>query len=146
MKVILLQDVAKIGRKNQVVTVPDGYAANQLIPKRLAAPATPENLKKVNLATANQEAGIAKADEQLATAKEVLSKEPLSISVKVNDQGHLFAALKPEVVVEALQQKGLKVDLLNVTIESPIKSVGEHLFTLGHKNGRTSFPINIISE
>ena len=48
MKVILLQDVAKIGKRFETVDVPDGYALNMLIPKRMAEPATPENLKRVD--------------------------------------------------------------------------------------------------
>lgn len=126
MKVILLQDVAKIGRRAAVVEVPDGYALNQLIPKKMAEPATAANLKRVErmraTATASKEAGEARFDAAIAALK----AQTLSIAASVNEQGHCFKAVSEADVVEAAKAAEVDIDTTMVSFAAPIKELGKH--------------------
>ena len=86
MKVILLQDVAKIGRRFDVITVPDGYGMNQLIPKGMAKPATPENLKAIQAQTATNDAAKAQADEVFAQMTAKVDTVALEVPVEANEE------------------------------------------------------------
>lgn len=130
MKVILLQDVAKIGRKNSVVEVPGGYAQNQLIPKGWAKPATTENLKSIKNLQSIKAASNEKAEETFFEIKKKLEEKPITISGLKSDKGHLFAAVKVEKIIEAAKEVGIEIPASMVSIDTPIKSVGEHAVTL----------------
>lgn len=130
MKVILLQDVAKIGRKNSVVEVPSGYAQNQLIPKGWAKLATPENLKSIKNLQSIKAASDEKAEERFFDIKKKLEENPITISDLKSDKGHLFAALKVEKIIEAAKEAGIEIPTRMVSIDTPIKSIGEHRVTL----------------
>ncbi len=73
MKVILLQDVAKIGRRYSIVEVNDGYALNQLMPKKLAEPATPANVARVEKMRSSTAASADAAKKQYETSVAVLA-------------------------------------------------------------------------
>lgn len=130
MKVILLQDVAKIGRKNSVVDVPSGYAQNQLIPKGWAKIATPENLKSIKTLQSIKAASNEKAEERFFEIKKKLEEKPLTISDLKSDKGHLFAAVKVERIITAAKEEGIEIPSSMISIDTPIKSVGEHEVTL----------------
>ncbi len=145
MKVILLRDVAKIGRKDQVVEVPDGYAQNQLIPKKWALPATPQNLKK-NLAAASGTAAKLQSEETaFLEAVAALKQTVVEIHTDANEQGHLFKAVHEADVVAAAREKGIGLAVSQVKIAAPIKSLGTHDITFVHKNTSVSYQI-IVSK
>lgn len=134
MKVILLRDVAKIGRRHEVVEVPDGYALNQLIPKKWAEAATPANLKKVTAQKAVTNLHHKLEDDQFASAVSILSASPLKVVAgQVNEQGHLFKAIHETDIVAAAKSHGAVLMPQQVQIASPLKSLGEHSITLKHK-------------
>ncbi len=126
MKVILLRDVAKIGKRFEIKDVPDGYALNKLFPKRDAEPATPANVKRV----LEREKGNARTEmEALEHARAIAascSKEPLPISVDANEQGHLFQAVHGSDVVAALLSRGFKVEASHLSFAVPVKTLGQH--------------------
>lgn len=131
MKVILLQDVAKLGRRYAIVEVPDGYGTNKLIPKGLAKPATPENVKAV-VARAG---AVAQSKEAAETSfKDLLAAldgVAVVVTAEANAEGRFFQAVKPEAVAAALAAaSGKKVSGNQVVIAEPIKAVGEHTVTL----------------
>lgn len=144
MKVILLHDVAKIGKKHAVVEVPDGYGLNQLIPRKMAKPATPENLK-----AALHEADVKKSSEVSASQKFENTKAALEGKVIVieapnkNKQGHLFAALQKGQVIEALGKAGVLVDPNMVDLPRTIKESGEHEINLQYGKQRSTFIIKV---
>ncbi len=143
MKVILLQDVAKIGRKHEIVAVPDGYAQNQLIPKGAAAPATPENLKAVERLKAGREAENRQTEERFFKAKEALKDRTIAIRGLKSDNGHLFAALRPEMIAAAAKADGFDLDPALILLPSAIKTTGTHEVGLQHGSHRAAFVINI---
>lgn len=143
MKVILLRDVAKIGRKGAVVEVPSGYAQNQLIPKGQAKPATPENLKAVERGHTVAAAANQAAIERFIEAKHQLQNTALVIDGQKSDHGHLFAAIKPVVIVSAANNANISLEENWLYIPSPIKTTGEHQLELRYKDQKASFKINI---
>jgi large subunit ribosomal protein L9 len=131
MKVILLQDVAKLGRRYTIVDVPDGYGVNKLIPKGLAKPATPENVKAVMARSGallhNKEAAEA-AFKELCAA---LEGKSVTLTAEANAEGRFFQAVKPEAIANAVSDvSGKKVGADQIAIAEPIKAVGEYVVTL----------------
>ena len=127
MKVILQQDVAKLGRKNTVVEVPNGFALNSLIPTGKAVPATDQNLKKISNLKA---VATAQNQDWIDSVKAVAEKcaDVIQINAEVNDAGNLFAALSANDVVSAINEKlgsELATKDMFVMVEG-IKSIGEY--------------------
>ncbi len=141
MKVILMQDVAKLGRSHTVVEVPNGYGLNQLIPKGLALPATPNNLKKLSADQQKEEADSAVVNQKFFAGLEKLGDERISVSAEANEQGHLFAALSAFNIQEALQAKGIEFSDGQIHIKSPIKELGEHEVFLMNGTDEAVLPI-----
>ena len=138
MKVILLQDVAKIGRRFQIVNVPDGYALNKLIPNKQAEPATAANIKRVEAMAKKHAAVAADEAEAFGTLCAALKDAKVSLKAAANAEGKLFQAVKPQAIAEAIRaHTGLTTAEAWVSIATPIKTVGEHtvLLSLGDKQG-----------
>lgn len=143
MKVILLRDVAKIGKKFEVVSVPDGYALNKLIPQKDAEPATPANLKRVQ-----EKAKITAAGKEgdIATIKhivEVCAKTPLMIVMDANEQGHLFKGVNASDVIEAAKKQDLVIPPQFIKIEETIKAVGNFAIALVAADYKASINIEV---
>lgn len=146
MKVILLQDVSKIGRRFEIVDVPSGHALNKLIPQGLAEEATPQNVKKVEARAARTEAERVAADAAFAEALEALADKEITIEVDANENGHLFEALKSERIAEVLAEEGVQITAQQIHIKTPIKELGEHTVELreGDKVGEAT--INVVAR
>jgi large subunit ribosomal protein L9 len=139
MKVILLRDVAKIGKRYEIVSVPDGFALNKLIPKKDAEPATPANLKRVNNMRAKDKNDKEAVVNMLKKIVADLSTTPLLVPMQANEQGHLFQAVHIDDIVKAARARSVSVDKDFVSIQSPIKSVGQHTINLNSQI--ESFPL-----
>jgi large subunit ribosomal protein L9 len=144
MKVILLQDVAKIGLRHEVVDVPNGYAANKLIPMKQAEPATLANLKKVGKLHAAKAGAAADTEAVFNAAKEALSAEALTITAEMNEQEHLFKAIDAADVVQAAEAKGIVVTSQMIGFPEVVKSAGEHTVALQAGAHNASFTINVV--
>ena len=125
MKVILLQDVKKVGKKGQTLEVSDGYASNFLIPKRLAVKVTEKSVQI--LEKQNEDARIAaenakKAAEEL---KEKLKDIKVEFTLKVGENGRVFGAISFKQVEEELKNKhGLTIDKRKIITKGNINSLG----------------------
>ncbi len=146
MKVILVRDVAKIGRRNQIVEVPDGYAQNQLIPKKWALPATPQNLKRIEALHAGVTASKDAKTQTFLSAVEILKQAPLTIVTEANEQGHLFKAVHQSDVVAVAKEAGVQLDTASIVIEGQIKSLGAHEITLVHQEHKVPYTITIVKK
>jgi large subunit ribosomal protein L9 len=146
MKVILLQDVAKIGSRSEIVEVPDGYAMNQLIPKRMAEPATKANVKRVERLNEHKAAGKEAAVESFETAVATIEATPITITVEANEKGHLFKAISPEEVVVAAQAVGAVITDEMVSFTNPIKEIGEHQVTLTQADQTATISITVAGK
>ena len=111
MKVILLQDVKSLGKKDAMVNVSDGYARNMLFPKKLAVEATPKNMNDLKLKKAHEDKV---AQENLeaarAFAKELEDKE-VTVFIKTGDNGRVFGSISTKEIAEAAkEQLGYEID------------------------------------
>lgn len=134
MKVILLQNVPKIGKKHEIKDVADGHALNLLFPKNLAKPATKEALEWLAL---QNELAEKKAENSLETAQELASKlddMEVSMQVKVGEEGQLFEHINAQKIADRLKELGMEIKKTQVQLEEPIKEMGEFVIkvTLDH--------------
>jgi large subunit ribosomal protein L9 len=125
MDIILLKDVAKVGRKFEAKTVSDGYALNFLIAKGLAREATPRALRALQSEKEKHEASKSASQESLIKSLSALKDTPVEISAKANDEGVLFAAMHADEVVTSLKNVGVEVDADMLQIPQ-IKKVGTY--------------------
>lgn len=126
MKVILREDVEKLGKAGDVVRVADGYGRNWLIPKNLAVPADVRNLKTLEhdrRVIADRARKTRKSAESLAGKLAALT---LTIPAKAGEEGKLFGAVTSRDIAEALGKAGVAVDRKNVVLPDPLKQVGDY--------------------
>ncbi len=139
MKVVLLKDVKSIGKRDDIVTVSDGYARNFLFPQKLAAEATPGALKEIQRKRAAQDAREA---EQLAEAKNkaaALKNKVITLEVKCGSQGRLYGSVTSAEVAEALEkQHGITVDKRKIDIGDPIRETGVRTISVWLYSGVTT--------
>ena len=125
MKVILLDDVAKLGRRGDVRDVSDGYARNYLIPKKLALTASAGNLANLQHIKAQQDAkaGRIKGDADGVRARiEALTYEERR---QASEEGKLFGSVTSQDIADFLDKHGVKVERRRIGLDDPIKTLGE---------------------
>src|SRR6185295_3265366 len=111
MKILLWQDVDKLGKRGETVDVKEGFARNYLFPRKLASIPTPSMHKEFELAkrrSVKQEATF--ITDAKAVAEKLAGVTSVSIEVNTNEEGQLYGAVTPSMVVEALKDQGIKVD------------------------------------
>jgi len=144
MKVILLKDINKLGKKNSVVNVKDGYALNFLIPQKMAVPASKEKIKQLE---ANQQKTISKqkaAERELKKLMSNLSGQKIIIKKPASDKGKLFASLTLDEILSAIKNAlGVELDKSQIKLKEHIKTVGEHKIKLIIKNKTIELTIKV---
>ncbi len=125
MKVILLQDVKSLGKKNDIVNVSDGYARNMLLPQKLGVLATPKNLNDLKLQKANEEKVAKEALEAArAFAKELETKQVI-VTLKTGEGGRIFGSITTKEIAEAAKsQLGMEIDKKKIVLANSIKTLG----------------------
>ena len=127
MKVILADDVDKLGKKGDVVVVADGYARNFLVPKGLALMATKGSLKQAELMQKARADREERAKEEAAKKVAHLGSSPVYISARAGEGGRLFGSVTNSDVARAIEdQLEAVIDRRNVLLEDPIRSLGSH--------------------
>ena len=128
MKVILLEDVKSLGKKDEIVDVSDGYAKNFIFKKKLGVEATPKALNDLKLKKKNEDKVAA---EKLAEAKEFakeLSEKSVEVHIKAGQDGRAFGAVSSkEIAVAARTQLGYELDKKKMVLKEPIKSLGTYM-------------------
>jgi large subunit ribosomal protein L9 len=125
MKVILLDDVNKVGRRGEVRDVSDGYARNFLIPKKLALSATQGNLNNLEHIKKQQEA---KADRVKTDAERLRARiEALTLEEarQASEEGKLFGSVTSQHIADFLTEQGIRTDRRRIHLDEPIKALGE---------------------
>ena len=126
MRIILLKDVDKIGKKFELKEVKDGFARNFLIPQGLAKQATQEAIiwleTQKEIASKKAEVDLEKIQ---VTASSVDGRE-LMFQVKVGDQDQLFESITSQKIVEKLKEEGFELKKSQIELKDPIKELGEH--------------------
>ena len=125
MKVVLLKDVRNMGKRDDILTVSDGYARNFLFPQKLAVEATPGTLKEIERKRAAQDAREAELRAEAQAKAELLKNKVIVLEVKCGDKGRLYGSVTAAEVAEALEkQHGIKADKRKIDIGDPIREVG----------------------
>lgn len=148
MEIILKQDIANLGYKDDVVTVKDGYARNFLIPNGMAVNAT-ASLKKQHQEILRQRAHKEeKIRNEAKVVAEKLKDVSLTIGAKTSSKGKIFGSVNTIQIAEALKEKGYDIDRKNISIkEELIKEVGKFTATVKlHKEVKVEIPFEIVAE
>ncbi len=125
MKVILIQDVPKLGKFGDIKEVADGYARNYLLPNKLVLVYNEQNLRYIENLKKNLEYKKQKEEELINQTKHNLERASITVSVDVGKDNKVYGAVTKEDIVEAIEQQvGIKVDKHNIKLTHPIKEIG----------------------
>ncbi len=147
MKVLLLQDVPKLGSKFQVVEVANGYARNFLIPRGLATPATPALLKEVEKRRQWERQREERAVRQAQALAQRLATITLDIPVPAGEGGRLYHAVSAQEIIARLKDKhGIALDRDQLDLDEPLRSLGIHTIPVRlHRQVRATLKVNIVA-
>lgn len=127
MKIILIQDVKKLGKKGDIIEANDGYARNYIIPQKLGVEANNKNMNDLKLQKSNE---VKVAQEQLDAAKkfaEDLAKLEVVVKIKAGEGGKVFGSVSSkEIAIAAKDQCGVELDKKKIQLADPIKTFGVH--------------------
>ncbi len=127
MKIILLQDEKKLGRKGDIIEASDGYARNYILPKKIGVEATPQNLNDLKLKKAN-ESRI--AQEQLEAAQklaEELESRQITVKIKAGEGGKAFGSVSSKEMAAAYkEQHNMDIDKKKIQLPESIKNFGTY--------------------
>lgn len=147
MEVILREDIAKLGRRGDIVSVKDGYARNYLLPRKLAIAASEANRKQVvdmKAAAARHDAREKGAAESVATQ---LGEVVVTITAKAGEQDQLFGSVTTMDIAAALEAKGFSIDKRKILLEEPIRTIGEYSVPVHlHHDVTASVRVNVTRE
>lgn len=148
MEIILIQDVPRLGSKDDLVSVKNGYARNFLIPQKYAILAT-ESAKKVLAENQKQRAHKeAKLKEEALVVAEKIKDVSISIGAKTSTTGKIFGSVNNIQLAESLQEKGFDIDRKQITIkEDAIKEIGKHTAKVKlHREVIVELEFEVVSE
>lgn len=124
MKVILLSDVKKQGKKDDIIDVSDGYAKNFLIKNSLAVPYTKTSAKILDNEISKREEDENKLINEMETLKKKLEKETLKFKVKTGLQNKLFGSISNKQIKNKLIELGIDLSKKEIVLNNPINSLG----------------------
>ena len=148
MEVILLQDIARLGSKDDIITVKNGFGRNYLIPQKMAVIVT-ESAKKVLAENIKQRAHKeAKLKELSLGVAERLKALPLVIGAKTSSTGKIFGSVNTIILAEAINSKGFELDRKQISIsEDSVKEVGHFTAKIKlHKDVIIDLGFEVVSE
>jgi large subunit ribosomal protein L9 len=125
MEVILKEDVNKLGHRGDVVKVADGYGRNYLLPEKLAIQATPANKAVIEQMKGSAIRKLAKEKVESEDLAKKLEAVELVFTRKVGENDHLFGSVTSGDIAHQLEEKGYTVDRRKISLEEPLKSLGE---------------------
>jgi large subunit ribosomal protein L9 len=126
MKVILLEEVANVGKAGAVVEVAGGFGRNFLIPRRLALSATRGNMKNLEQTRAEIAKKQSRLQKQAQALVKHLESSPLVVSAHAGEEGRLHGSVTTHDISQALAAKGIEIDRRKIHLEEPIRVLGSH--------------------
>lgn len=146
MEIILIQDVANLGYKNDIVKVKDGYGRNYLIPNKMAIIANESNRKQLAENMKQQAKKLAQALADAQALAEKLAATTITIAAKANEDGKIFGTVTTAQIAEALEAQGMMVDKKIITVEA-VKELGEHVAVARlHREVKAEIKLNVVAE
>ncbi len=127
MKVVLRKDVPSLGKAGELKEVADGYGANYLIPRGLAAPASKTAVRNVEAQQAASARRRSREDEEHRALADRIGKTPVTVKARTGEQGRLYGSITSADIAEALSRAlGSELDKRSIDLEEPIRHLGEH--------------------
>jgi large subunit ribosomal protein L9 len=147
MEVILKQDVAGVGYKNDIVKVKAGYGNNYLIPNGFALIANDSNKRLVNenIRQAAHKAAKVKQDAEAIASK--IGELTVEVKAKAGESGKIFGAVTALQISDSLKAKGFDIDRKKIVLKETPKQVGTYTVTLDlHKEVKHEVKVNVVAE
>ncbi len=147
MQVILLEDIASLGKGGDLVKVSDGYARNYLIPKKKAILATEKNVKMLQHQKQQVQHRIGKTREDAQKLAERIDQFACTLPKAVGESGKLFGSVTSMEIETCLKENGILVDRKRILLEEPIKSLG--MFTVPiklHADVTATLKVTVVQE
>ena len=147
MEVILKEDIEKLGHRGDVVKVADGYGRNYLLPSKLAIQATAANKAVVEQMKQSAVRKLAKEKVVADDLSKQLDNVELVFARKVGENDHLFGSVTSADIAQQLEQKGYTIDRRKISLEEPLKSLGEfHVPIKLHREVTTHLKVTVKSD
>lgn len=147
MQVILTKDVARVGRRYEVVEVSNGYANNFLFPQSLAERATTAGIAMLEKRREKLQAEEKAREEELNEKFKTLEGIILPMTVKSDEQGNLYKKLNSGDIVSALKtEHNIELPETAIFLETAIDKTGEHEVVIEHKDKKATITVNVIRE
>jgi large subunit ribosomal protein L9 len=137
VKVILTQDVDKLGKSGDMKNVADGYATNFLIPRRLAVPAAGGAYRAWQHDIASREEKRTRERSEAEVTANRISSTTLTMGVKVGEGGKLYGSITGKDIADALGRRGIDVDRHKIELDEPLKSLGTYKVAVKVYTGMT---------
>lgn len=146
MKVILLQDVKKLGKKDDVIEVSEAYARNVLIAKKAAVEATPANLNNIKLKKGSEARKAQIQAEEAVLLGAQLKKVTVTIPVKIGEGGKLFGSVTGKDVADALEKQcKIAIDKRKIEIDGTVRGEGTYTATVKvHPEVTSQVTVNVV--
>jgi large subunit ribosomal protein L9 len=147
MKIILKQEVEKLGKPGDIVNVAPGYGRNYLVPRKLAVEATPGNIKIIEI----EKLALAKRDQREKDSAALLAKELVKLTVvvkrKTGEEGSLYGSVTTQDIAEFLAGRQIQIDKRKIQLEDPIKAIGEYQVPIRlHREVTASIKVTVEAE
>jgi large subunit ribosomal protein L9 len=137
VKVILTQDVPKVGKSGDMKQVADGFATNFLIPQKLAVPAAGGAYRAWQHDIASREDKRKREREDAEIAATRIASTTLTMGVKVGEGGKLYGSITSKDIADALARRGIEVDRHKIDLEEPLKTLGTYKVAIKVFSGMT---------
>lgn len=147
MKVILQQDVKKLGKKGDIVEVSEGYGRNFLLPRKAAVLATAQNLNVANAQAGSKARKEAMAADEAKLMAKQLEKVEVKIPVRIGEGGKLFGSVTGKDVSEALKKQHIDIDKRKITIQDEVTGTGVYEAVIKvHPTVTSKIKVSVVAE
>ncbi|MDE6950456.1 MAG: 50S ribosomal protein L9 [Lachnospiraceae bacterium] len=127
MKIILIEDVKKLGKKGEIIEVNDGYARNYILPQKLGIEANNKNLNDLKLQKRKEEKDAQKLLDEAGELAEKIAAQIVTVKIKGGEGGRVFGSISAKEIAEAAKKQcDLEIDKKKIQLQEPIRSFGFH--------------------